>query len=133
MFSTPLHFLKDKNERAGTEFLNNIAIFYLTAIAQASAYHEGLFGPLPVKDYGNQEAMLFSFRTADKSLQDHRFAGLGYFFFVIFLRRGTAHNFARSRLEKFLKEYTKQIKDVSQIDRSILNDLGTQITIMVNY
>ncbi|MFX0062296.1 MAG: hypothetical protein ACFFC7_08935 [Candidatus Hermodarchaeota archaeon] len=133
IFSTPLHFLKDKSERAGTEFLNNIAIFYLTAIAQASAYHEGLFGPLPVKDYGHQEVMLFSFRTADKSLQDHRFRGQGYFFFIIFLRKGTAHNFARSRLEKFLKEYTKSIKDVSQIDRSLLNELGTQITIMINY
>ncbi|MFX1254108.1 MAG: hypothetical protein ACFFCZ_21020 [Promethearchaeota archaeon] len=133
MFSTPLHFLKDKSERAGTEFLNTIAIFYLTAIAQASAYHEGLFGPLPVKGHGNQEAMLFSFRTADNSLQDHRFAGQGYFFFVIFLRRGTAQNFARSRLEKFLKEYTRQIKDVSQIDQSILNELETQITIMVSY
>ncbi|MFX0093344.1 MAG: hypothetical protein ACFFBD_16430, partial [Candidatus Hodarchaeota archaeon] len=133
LLSTPLYFLKDRGEEAGTKFLDNIAIYYLTAIAQASAYHEGLFGPLPVRGYPNKEVLLFSFRTLDTTLHDRRFAGKGYFFFCIFLRKGTTSIVARSMLEDFLKDYTSQITDISQLTRSMLLEIVNEIITMLLY
>ncbi|MFX0062033.1 MAG: hypothetical protein ACFFC7_07580 [Candidatus Hermodarchaeota archaeon] len=133
LISTPLYFLEDSLEKTVTEFLNSVVIYYLTSIAQASAYHEGLFGPLPVKGHQNQEVMLFGFRKRDASLKDPRFKGYGYFFFCIFFQKGNANIVPRSRLESFLKEYTSQIKNISQLTKDLLLELVIRITTLFYY
>ncbi|MFX0116252.1 MAG: hypothetical protein ACFFB3_17010 [Candidatus Hodarchaeota archaeon] len=57
------------------DWLTKIGIYYITIVGQGETYASGLFGPLPVRDYDDYLAYVFSFMAEDPTHPDKRTEG----------------------------------------------------------
>ncbi|MHA2272244.1 MAG: hypothetical protein ACXACI_10300 [Candidatus Hodarchaeales archaeon] len=81
-------------------WLTNVGAYYLTIVGQGEAYASGLFGPLPVRDYDDYLAYVYSFMTIDPSNLDVRSQGKSYALICMFFPKTISVAYSSFQLMK---------------------------------
>lgn len=111
------------------EFFLKVGIYYTTALGQGGAFHEGLYGPLPLSaPQPNYVSLVYSRVLPDRTQLDPRMPGRTYTVFCVGYPRGQESIFLeRSALSQIFEEKTSQLSDLSELTRDDLDNLRSSI------
>ncbi|MFQ5977229.1 MAG: hypothetical protein ACE5OZ_03730 [Candidatus Heimdallarchaeota archaeon] len=113
---TPLNFMPPETDiGAQTDWLTNTGAYYLTIVGQGEAYASGLFGPLPVRDYDDYLAYVYSFMAEDPAHPDERTQGKAYALICFFFPKTISVAYSSFTLMKNTLDFI--IGDSMQIEK----------------
>ncbi|MFQ5981272.1 MAG: tetratricopeptide repeat protein [Candidatus Heimdallarchaeota archaeon] len=108
------------------EFELKVGIYYTTALGQGGAFHEGLYGPLPLTT--NYVSLVYSRVLPDKTQADPRMPGRTYTVFCVGYPRGKESIFLeRPVVSQIFEEKMSQLSDLSELTRDDLDNLRSSI------
>jgi len=110
-------------ERA-KDMLMPIGVLYSTVIGQGNRHNEGLFGPLPVGDFQNYIALIFSKSMYDSMQLDERMEKHSYTLFCLLYHKKFSKLFYnRDFILHAFERKVAQVDDIQNLNQGFLSEL----------
>ncbi|MHA1168222.1 MAG: hypothetical protein ACTSP4_11700 [Candidatus Hodarchaeales archaeon] len=117
VFTDDLSFIDHSDPLAQETLLGKLGTYYIFGLGQGNTPSFGLY-ELPVAEYSEMSALVYSFKASDPSNPDERMNGQEYCVMAIFYPKRYSKAFSdRYAIKRYLDSKIKQLKTLEGLDR----------------